>query len=158
MSEIRASNVWFSDDPADLEEIRAGWDRWDEVVRANPGVNTHWLPSVVKPPAHCWGCGERTHFYDMRYCYACREILEKVVRAEQERVRAEREQRRIEDRSNARAAARAALTCRACGEELSAERSTKAYCSLLCRVRAFRARNANGFRTARDARDTRGGR
>jgi hypothetical protein len=47
----------------------------------------------------------------------------------------------VKAKSKARAEARAGGTCKTCGEPIKAQRATKQYCSVGCRVAALRARD-----------------
>jgi hypothetical protein len=55
---------------------------------------------------------------------------------------AETQSKQRPKRTQARAEARAERTCRQCGESMSAERSTRAFCSPACRRAAYRKRRS----------------
>ena len=90
--------------------------------------------AVVTPDtqASCHHCGRRFYFH---YRYRSKWCSDLCAR----KARAPRMAAVVKARSAARAKARAGRKCKVCGKPIKAQRATRQYCSVRCRVTAHRA-------------------
>ena len=116
----RQEREWWNSGPATKPEL---WGEFKSCVSVA-------YPSV---PSTCRHCGRRFFHGYRRRSKWCSDLCA-------EQARAPRGAATIKARSQARAKARAGRTCETCGEPIGAQRSTKQYCSVGCRVAALRAR------------------
>ncbi len=73
------------------------------------------------------------------YCTACRAEWDKRRREKQERLN-EKQRKWYAYRQHIRRLSRPPITCKACGGKVEAKRKDAAYCSAVCRQRAYRQR------------------
>ena len=110
---------WWDSGPATQPEL------WGE-------FKSHVAVARPDTQASCRHCGRRfyCHRYGSKWCsdLCLREARAPLIAAA------------VKARSQARAKARAGRRCCTCGEPIKAQRATKQYCSVGCRVAAFRAR------------------
>ena len=90
---------------------------------------------VVSPDtqASCHHCGRRFYFHYRYQSKWCSDLCAREARAP--RIAAA-----VKAKSAARAKVRAGRKCKTCGKPIKAQRATKQYCSVRCRVTALRAR------------------
>ena len=122
-----------------LRQQEVEW--WESGPAAKPELWGEFAESrvrVVSPErqASCRHCGRR--FYCHRP-YQSKWCSDKCAR----KARAPRIAATVKVRSQARAKARAGLKCETCGKPVKAQRATRQYCSVRCRVSAHRARAAS---------------
>ena len=111
---------------------------WESGPAANPGLWGEFGESRVKvvypdTQASCRHCGRRFYHHHRHGGKWCSDLCAREARAP--RIAAT-----VKTRSQARAKARTGRRCETCGKPIKAQRATKQYCSVRCRVTAFRAR------------------
>ena len=111
---------------------------WESGPATNPELWGEFGESrvrVVSPDrqATCRQCGRRFYYH---YRYRSKWCSDTCAR----KARAPRTVAAAKARSQARAKVRAGRRCKTCSKPMKAQRATRQYCSVRCRVTAFRAR------------------
>jgi hypothetical protein len=123
-----------------LRQQERAW--WESGPAARPELwgefESHVAVAYPDTQASCRHCGRR--FY---YHYRCRSkwCSDRCAR----QARAPRIAAAAKARSQARADARADRRCKTCGKPIEAQRASKQYCSVRCRVAACRRRRDGGY-------------
>jgi hypothetical protein len=111
---------WWESGPATKPEL---WGEFKSLVAvATPDTQ-----------ATCRHCGRRFYHHHRHWSKWCSDLC--VQKARAPRIVAA-----VKARSQARAKVRAGRRCETCGKPIKAQRATKQYCSVRCRVTALRAR------------------
>ena len=121
-----------------LDQLRRQEREWWE---SGPATDPEWWGefksrvAVATPDRRttCVHCGRRFYYHYRYRSQWCSDLCARKARAP--RIVAA-----VKARSEARAKARAGRTCETCGKPIKAQRATRQYCSVRCRVTAFRAR------------------
>jgi hypothetical protein len=111
---------WWESGPVTKPEL------WGE-------FKSHVVVATPDTQATCHHCGRRFYYH---YRYRSKWCSDTCAQAAQ----APRIAAAVKARSQARAKARAGRRCKTCGKPIKAQRATKQYCSVRCRVTALRAR------------------
>jgi hypothetical protein len=112
---------WWDSGPATQPEL------WGE-------FKSHVAVAYPDTQASCRLCGRRFYYHYRHRSQWCSDMCAREVRAPLIAAA-------VKARSQARALARAGGTCKTCGKPIKAQRATKQYCSVRCRVTALRARD-----------------
>ena len=111
---------------------------WESGPAAKPELWGEFGESrvAIVPPdtqASCRHCGRRFYYHHRYRSKWCSDLCRRKARAP-------RMAAVVKARSAARAKARAGRRCKTCGKPIEAQRASKQYCSVRCRVTAHRAR------------------